>query len=212
MRAKSVRLAEQLEAEGELTPEATRAAFDAFVERMDAFDTELATRLARGMFSRDKAVWSVFCVEGALRRGAPADPEDPLALAAFEEAEAALLEVLAFSRPEGTPLGAPRADAVALDQRLALLYAGFGRHAAERRVLGAAMGAGGVDATQIVALKALSRRSTDARPADPTTAAALFASLLDRSRDGAAQSAAPSPLAPWALRGHGLGVFESALP
>ena len=58
------------------------AAFEAFVERMDAFDGPRAEALARAMHAEANAVWSAFCFEGALRRSAPADASSPEARAA----------------------------------------------------------------------------------------------------------------------------------
>lgn len=177
------------------------AGFDAFVERMDAFDAERALALARAMFDRSPAVWSAFCLEGALRRGAPADLESEAADAAHAEASAALEALLATRL---TP-----ADRLAVVQRQALLHAGFDRPVAERRVLGAALGMGGYDGIQIMALKGLSRDSAAEgwSAASPETAGALFASLLDR---GAPDPTSPQA-APWALRGHGLASLERAL-
>lgn len=175
--------------------------FDAFVERMDAFDADRALALARAMFERSPAVWSAFCLEGALRRGAPADLRSEAARAAHAEAGAALEGLLAA--------GLAPADRRAVVQRQALLHAGFDRPGAERRALGAALGMGGFDGIQIMALKGLSRDpgAEGWSAASPETAGALFASLLDRG--------APDPdsaqAAPWALRGHGLAALERAL-
>lgn len=187
-------------------------AFDAFVERMDAFDGDRAVALGRAVFERTPAVWSAFCLEGGLRRSAPADLGSPAARAAHAEANTALEGLLAAG------LGAP--DRLAVVQRLALLHAGFQRPAAERRALGAALGAGGFDGLQIMALKGLSRAEGASAwsCASPETAGALFASLLDRGSGAQAAPAGADPPAggppedaPWALRGHGLAALERAL-
>jgi len=177
------------------------AGFDAFVERMDAFDADRALGLARAMFERSPAVWSAFCLEGALRRGAPADLDGEAARAAHAEAEAALEGLLRS--------GLAPADRLALVQRQALLHAGFDRPIDERRALGAALGMGGFDGIQIMALKGLSRAPgpEGGSAASPETAGALFASLLDRGEPDPASAQA----APWALRGHGLASLERAL-
>ncbi|MEL6714044.1 MAG: hypothetical protein AAFP86_09735 [Planctomycetota bacterium] len=198
-----------IEATDPVAPDAAllRSGFDVFVERMDAFDGERAVRLGRALFAAQPAVWSSFCLEGALRRAAPASPGAAASRAAHAEANGALRGLIGPRTPA--------ADRVALEQRLALLHAGFGRRDAERAALGSAMGMGGVDATQIVGLAALApggHGGPDPSLArDPETAAALFASLLDRSRTGAV-GAGPAPAnAPWALRGHGLAALEAAL-
>lgn len=167
---------------------ALQEGFDAFTRLMDAHDGERAVALARAMHGRAGEVWSAFCLEGALRRSAPADagPGSP----ALAEAAGALDALLART-PE-----LPLRDRIDVLQRKAILHAGFGDRAAERRALGAALALGGVDAAQIRALQALQQ-------GDPETGARLFASLLDRHENG--------PLPPWALRGFGLCCVEIAL-
>ncbi|MEL6903914.1 MAG: hypothetical protein AAFU73_03240 [Planctomycetota bacterium] len=207
-------LAAAIEASDPGAPDAAllRSGFDVFVERMDAFDGERAVRLGRALFAAQPAVWSAFCLEGALRRSAPAGPDADASRAAHAAANQALRGLIGP--------GTPTVDRVALEQRLALLHAGFRRGDSERAALGAAIGMGGVDATQIVALAALAAGGSAPRnagvqapsgPEDPETAAALFASLLDRSRTGAVGSGPVPASAPWALRGHGLAALEAAL-
>ena len=160
--------------------------FAAFIASMDAFDGPRAIRLARGMHAHAGAIWSAFCVEGALRRAAPADVEHGLSLRSFDEADSALVELLA-----GQALTA--SDELALTHRRAILAAGFARHGAERAALGRALSAGGIDGAQISGLAALTR-------GDDAAAARLFGSLLDAGHS-------PDVL-PWPLRGHGIATLE----
>ena len=179
--------------------------FNLFIERMDAYDGRGSVRLARALFERSPAVWSAFVLEGALRRSAPADPRAEVSIAAYEEAETALEDLVASPRTSGP-------DRVALIQRRAILAAGFDRPRAERQALGAALASGGVDGAQILGLAALTTNERE-------TAAALFASLLDRSSpepadqppdvDPAPAEARERP--PWALRGHSLAVLEQLI-
>lgn len=168
--------------------DAYREAFDAFVERMDAFDVDASQRLARAMHGSAGAVWSAFCLEGALRRTAPARADDPRSAAAYEEADSALAQLLAAP-------GLSNAQRVDLLQRRALLCAGFARRDAERAALGGALGGQGIDGAQILGLAALVR-------GDAETSSVLFASLLDRASFDLES-------APWALRGHALSVLET---
>ncbi|MEM9802581.1 MAG: hypothetical protein AAGA20_19805 [Planctomycetota bacterium] len=161
--------------------------FQSFLERLeDAFDGERATRLAELMHARADAVWSAFCLEGALRRSADADPTSVRSRQAYERADAVLtaLEARADLGP---------ADGLAVVHRRAILAAGFDDTAAERRALGGALALGGIDGAQISGLAAL-------RDGDGRSAARLFGSLLDGQHS-------PDVL-PWAVRGHGLGSLE----
>lgn len=159
--------------------------YAAFIASMDAFDGPRAIRLARGMHAHAGAIWSAFCVEGALRRAAPADVDDA-SIRAFAEADAALAELL-------TRAELPAADALAVTQRRAILAAGFARHGAERAALGRALSMGGIDGAQISGLAALTG-------GDDASAARLFGSLLDAGH-------VPDVL-PWPLRGHGIATLE----
>lgn len=160
--------------------------FAAFIASMDAFDGPRAIRLARGMHAHAGAIWSAFCVEGALRRAAPEDVAHGLSIRAFDEADSVLVELL-----EGQALSAT--DALAVTQRRAILAAGFTRHGAERAALGRALSMGGIDGAQISGLAALAG-------GDHASAARLFGSLLDVGHS-------PDEL-PWPLRGHGIATLE----
>jgi len=160
--------------------------FGAFIASMDAFDGPRAIRLARGMHAHAGAIWSAFCVEGALRRAAPEDVHHGLSIRAFDEADSVLVELLA-----GQALSAT--DALAVTHRRAIIAAGFARHGAERAALGRALSKGGIDGAQISGLAALTR-------GDDASAARLFGSLLDARHS-------PDVL-PWPLRGHGIATLE----
>lgn len=162
-------------------------AFEAFIDRLElAHDGERAVRIARSMHGRARALWSAFCLEGALRRSAALGdgPES----ANYEEADAALVTLLS------TPGALTDAERVDVIQRRAILAAGFGATHEEQRALGRAIALGGTDGFQISGLAALTR-------GDDVEAAKLFGALLDRRRAvGAPIDEAPA----WALRGHGL--------
>lgn len=176
---------------------ALRPAFEAFVDAMDRFDGPGAVELARAMHNsalriREGApgtdvLWSVFCLEGALRRGAPGS--GAVRAAHLKEARAVIEKQL--EDPSSTS-----SDREALLQRLAILEAGFGERSAERAALGGALALHGIDGAQITALQRLDG-------GEPRAAAAVFATLLD-STDPARVSA------PWALRGHAMAVLDSA--
>ncbi len=181
-----------------------REGFDAFIERMDAFDGPGAVRLARALHRRADGIWSAFCLEGALRRSATEDT----AQAVFAEADAVLVRLLDEGQ-DGVAL--ERIERVDVLQRRAILAAGFGRRSAERAMLGAALAERGVDGAQITGLAALEAGDMDA-------AARLFGSLLDSAGldvpgPGGAGGAVPATnlenAPPWALRGHGLAVWHS---
>lgn len=193
-----------------------RAGFNAFIERMEAYDGDMSVSLARELFAEDRAVWSAFCLEGALRRSAAADAGP--GSAPFDEA----LSVLEGLR---TTYAADPVIRVDLTNRIALLAAGFGARISENAALGRSLAAGGIDGAQIAGLAALS--------GEPDVAARLFGSLLDRSslrvisagdgaenrKDDESVSTSSSidnvqpPIlqpeaAPWALRGHALATLE----
>ena len=197
-----------------------RAGFDAFIERMDAFDGETSVAIARELYAEDSAIWSGFCYEGALRRSAAADAGP--GSAGFRAAQ----DMLVGLRESYT--GAPQ-GLIDVTHRLAILGAGFNDRSLERRALGRALAAGGVDGAQISGLAVLQ--------AEPATAMRLFGSLLDRSlvrQSAGAAAGSPgasnaqddesvtstSPIdnvthpilqpeaAPWALRGHALASLE----
>lgn len=161
-------------------------AFTAFLRAMEVKDGAGAVRLARAMHDRADAVWSAFCLEGALRRSAPADPRSEPAMAAFREAEEALQGCLAADPGFG--------DRLALVQRRAILAAGFDAPGPERAALGRALAMGGIDGAQILGLAAL--KSGELRES-----ARLFAVLLDRGEALAD--------CPWAVRGHGLAALAA---
>lgn len=193
------------------------AGFNAFIERMDAFDGELSVGLATELFREDPAIWSAFCLEGALRRSAPASADGQSA-----DCQAALQPLL---RLRESYTGEPAAQ-LDLTHRIAILGAGFGDRPLEGAALGRALAAGGVDGAQISGLAALRQ--------DGTAAQRLFGSLLDRSLDRAdptaprgqhddsvtpsssIENSPQSPRrprltpesAPWALRGHALASLE----
>ncbi len=198
-----------------------RAGFDAFVERMDAFDKDRSLALARELFAESPAVWSGFCLEGALRRSAAAGDEGPNS-AAFRSA-LTMLETL-----RETYAGDPTTQ-LDITQRIAILSFGFNVRSREQVALGRALASTGNDAAQIAGLHALDR--------DHGAAARLFGSLLDRvkkaplrrplqpdvststgeddeSVTGASSiekvpSTTPQPEAvAWALRGHALASLE----
>lgn len=171
-----------------------REGYDEFIARMDAYDAGAATRLARVMHERAGAVWSAFCLEGALRRGAPAGAGRPESVEAFKEADAVLGRLI-------EAVGISVGERIALVQRRAILCAGFGRRAQERLELGRALGAHGVDGAQILGFAALVS-------GDDETSAKLFASLLDRAYS---EAEGGPDAAPWALRGHTLAVYEGLL-
>lgn len=163
------------------------AAFDAFIERMDAFDGDRSIALGRAMHAEAGGIWSVFCLEGALRRSAGADPTTDGAALAFREADGALTAMLDRG-------GWSRADRLALIHRRAILAAGFDDLPAERFALGAALALGGIDGAQITGLSALAR-------GDRETAARLFGKLIDEGH--------PPDSHPWSVRGHGLAVLDA---
>ena len=174
---------------------ALRPAFEAFVAAMDRFDGPGALELARAMHTSalriregspgTDVLWSVFCLEGALRRSAPG----PGAIRAAHLKEAREVIAKHLDDPSSTT-----SDREALLQRLAILEAGFGERAAERAALGGALALHGIDGAQITALQRLD-------DGDSRAAAALFATLLD-STDPARVGA------PWALRGHAMAVLD----
>lgn len=172
-------------------------AFEAFLAAMDAFDGPAAVELARAMHSSALEIregtpgydvlWSVFCLEGALRRSAPEAGPDR----AQHLGEARAVITARLQDPTTTTR-----EREALLQRLAILEAGFGDTAAERAALGGALALHGIDGAQITGLQLLDG-------GDPRAAATLFAALLD-STDPARVGA------PWALRGHALAVLDGA--
>lgn len=189
-------------------PAALRPAYDAFLKSMEEYNADAALRIARAMHQRSFAmldsgqvastVWSVFCLEGALRRGATAANED----ARFREASSVIRTLQHHPRTSS-------ADRLALIQRHAIVAAAFGRHGIEAADLGGALAQGGIDGAQITGLARLGSAVRNGM-ADSETAAALFANLLDRTVQG---PGGPMPVgpndAPWALRGHGLAVLEA---
>lgn len=201
-----------------------RAGFDAFIERMDAFDGDASVALATELYAEDPAIWSGFCLEGALRRSADAEASGQSAPCRTA------LEMLRGLRESYT--GNPSAQ-LDVTHRIAILGAGFGDRRLERAALGRALAAGGIDGAQISGLAALR--------ADRATALKLFGSQLDRALHRGApeapgagelapkeqddESVTPSSLidkgaepswlppiqpeaAPWALRGHALASLE----
>ncbi len=204
------RLASDAEGAGALRP-----AYDLFIKSMGDYDGDSALRIARAMHQRSFAmfdsgeaastVWSAFCLEGALRRGATDANLDEH----FKEASRALKALMGHPRTS-------RADRLALVQRHAIVAAGFGRRGVEAASLGAALAQGGIDGAQITGLARLQSAPKNGQD-DWETAGALFANLLDRARAAGTQDPAqtPGPLpldpadAPWALRGHGLSVLGS---
>lgn len=186
-------------------PAALRPAYDYFLAAMGQYDGDAALRVARAMHQRSfsmfdsgqvqSTVWSVFCLEGALRRGATAADED----ARFLEASEAARAVQRHPRTS-------KVDRLALIHRHAILAAGFGRKGIEAADLGAALAQGGIDGAQITALARLSKAAGNDE-GDSETAAALFANLLDRASQGDGPLAVGPNEAPWALRGHGLAVL-----
>ena len=176
-----------------------RAGFEAFTDRIAQTDGPRAVELARGLFREDPAIWSAFCLEGALRRA------DGVSDQAFREASAALDAVAAANAADANAT-------LAIVQRRAILCAGFGRPVEERAALGAALARGGIDGAQITGLAKL-------QAGDHAAAAALFGSLLDRwpgpdgdqepARDESVTNArVPKNSSPWALRGHALATLE----
>ncbi len=133
---------------GERLEVAFRAFLDA--ERRTSADEMLA--LAEALVARDRAVWSAFCLEGALRRG----------FGRYAEADAALAAVPA------TDPGA----ALALLERRALVAGGAGDTARETALYGAALARGSSDARQVLGFRAL-------RTGDRAAAAAHFGALID---------------------------------
>ncbi|WP_145198340.1 hypothetical protein [Planctomycetes bacterium Poly30] len=193
-----------------------RAGYDAFISSMDSFQGDLAVDLARELFAEDPAIWSAFCLEGALRRSADSEagPESPR----FREA----LEVLESLRESNASDPVAQLD---LTNRIAILAGGFGARIVERASLGRSLASRGVDGAQITGLAALADR--------PAVAERLFGSLLDRSMARPAATApsgengqddesvmpsspieslpsrdVPPEAAPWALRGHALASLE----
>ncbi len=160
--------------------------FRLFLDRMAAMDGPSSVGLARAMYARDDAIWSTFCLEGALRRSAPADTGGASAQEAYAEADRALSALLRLETLSA-------ADRVAVVQRRAILAAGFADTSGELSSLGRALGMGGIDGAQILGLKALVA-------GDHGEAARLFGLLIDRGD--------PPQDRPWALRGHGLASLE----
>lgn len=172
--------------DGELEDEVAAAklseGFRAFLSLMEEKNGPGAVGIATAMHRRAGAVWSAFCLEGALRRSAPADPLGSSSLEAYSVADGALTALL---RDDSLPA----ADRLAVVQRRAILAAGFADVPSARASLGRALAAGGIDGAQILGLEGL----IEGRPEE---AARLFGLLLDRGD--------PSAECPWALRGHAL--------
>ena len=187
-----------------------RAGFDAFIERMDAFDGDSSLALARELYQEDPAIWSGFCLEGALRRSAPAGANSESA--SFRSAREMLLALRESYK------GSPQGE-IDVTHRLAILGAGFNARSLEQSALGRALTAGGIDGAQITGLAQLKEH--------PAVAQRLFGSLLDRSLrrpsvpgpedDESVTPSSPIALepfpfqpeaAPWALRGHALASLE----
>ncbi|MEM9382095.1 MAG: hypothetical protein AAGB93_19220 [Planctomycetota bacterium] len=161
-------------------------AYQCFLDRIERCDGPRSVRLARAMHGRAGAVWSAFCLDGSLRRAAPADAASEEARAAYAEADAVLVRLIEDPATSST-------DRLAVVQRRAILAAGFDDRGREREMLGRALAAGGIDGKQITGLAALQR-------GDHGAAVRLFGALLDADH-------APEAL-PWGARGHALAALE----
>ena len=171
----------------QLHPSAQRdrldVAFHAFLDAGERFAGDEMLSLAQGLYDRAPAIWSAFCLEGALRRGH----------GRYAEADAVIAERLAI---DGEQIG--EMGRVELLERRAIIAAGRGAWAQERALLGPALVHGGRDARQILGLRALSR-------GDRPEAARLFGALLTDSAGD--QPVAPKDRPAWALRGWGLALL-----
>lgn len=141
--------------------------------------------IAEALFTADRALWSAFCLEGALRKG----------FGRYDDAERLLAELQAEHRgPEG------RAERLELIGRRALVAAGAGQAAQERALLGQALGLGSQDARQILGFAAL-------RAGDLVAARAHFGALFERGTTTTADRDLPA----WALRGFGVALLPASV-
>ncbi|MEZ6017475.1 MAG: hypothetical protein R3F49_20340 [Planctomycetota bacterium] len=182
-------------------------AYRAFLSAEERIAADELLALAQAMYDRDPAIWSGFCLEGALRRG----------FGRYAEADALLASLAA--RFADDP-----AAVLALTERRTLIAAGAGDAARERALLGSALGAGSLDARQILGFAAL-RAGDDAAalahfsvlvgaPA-PAAPAAQGASGGADTGDQAPSAFTPTPardLPPWALRGFGIALLPRKRP
>lgn len=174
-----------------LAPEARLArlevAYRAFLGAEERCAAAELLALAEAMAAADPAPWSVFCLEGALRRGFGRYADADAALAALERATS------------------DRAVRRAVIERRALVAAGAGWASQEAALLGRALAEGSPDARQILGFAALCAGRAE-------EASAHFGALLvDAAREGRAPGAgvAARDLPPWALRGHGLALLPT---
>ena len=127
-------------------------AFQAFLDAERRTAAEELLALARAFDARERAVWSAFCLEGALRRGHSRYAAADAALAAVQPRDAA--------------------EALALLERRALVAGAAGDTARETAFLGAALARGSTDARQVLGFRAL-------RVGARAEAAVHFGVLLD---------------------------------
>lgn len=172
--------------------ERLEVAYRAFLGAEARFAGDEMLGLAEAMHARDRAIWSAFCLEGALRRG----------FGRYGDAEGVLEALQREYEAAGDP--AQRGEAVrALVERRALVAAGAGEREHEAALLGRALGAGSADARQILGFAAL-------RAGDVRGALAHFEVLL---AGAPSVEQAPTPardLPPWALRGYGVALLPRA--
>ena len=147
-------LAEEGLSEEELLARQERA-FELFQEAMDRYQAVEARALAEAMHRRAQATWSVFCVEGALRRAGD-----------YDGAREAL------SRHLERSLAPDERTAVLL--RRAIVGAGAGWTRQERADLGRGLARGASDAYQMLGRLALAQGRRD-------EARRLFGALLERN-------------------------------
>lgn len=163
----------------ELEPRVT-AAWNAWRAAYDAYHGEAARTLAEAMHAVTAAPWSAEVLEGTCRR-----------LGDYASADRVLAEQL--QRP------ADPAVRRTLLERRAIVAAGAGWLEREREFLGRALAAGGPDAYQMLARRALAEgRLARAR--------ALFRALVER------HLTTPAEAPPWALRGWGITLLPATEP
>lgn len=157
-----------------------REAFEAWRVAYDGYRGEAARTIAEAMHAVAAERWSAEVLEGTCRR-----------LGDYASADRALAEQI---RRTVDP-----AERRALLERRAIVAAGAGWTEREREFLGRALAAGGTDAYQMLARRAL---------ADGETARArtLFRALVERHLD------TPAEAPPWALRGWGMTLLPAAGP
>lgn len=167
-----------------LAPQARRerleVAYHAFLSAEERRSGDEMLQLAQAMYGRDAALWSAFCLEGALRRG----------FGRYAEADALLADL-------GASLPDPQGRRAVLERR-ALVAAGAGEAQRERALLGAALAQGSDDARQVLGFAAL-------RAGDRAAARAHFGALLEPLGHDAGVAARDLP--PWALRGHAVALL-----